>query len=285
MCRPLLVAIGFALATGRLGAQEAIPAETVTAVKQATVFVRVETRTAKGSGSGFVVASDREGLLIATNYHVASLLERDQRARLTPVEVARNLESAKISVVFNSGTPTEITARAVALAGDADVDLAILRVTGVKTLPKPIDYLASPKLVETMPVYLFGFPFGEALAAGNGAPAITVGKGSVSSLRYDEKNQLAVVQIDGSLNPGNSGGPVVDSKGRLVGVAVATLRNGQGIGFAVPAAELAKVLKGSLGRVHVTATKAGEGKFKIRAEVGVIDPTASLRGVTLHYLV
>jgi hypothetical protein len=72
-----------------------------------------------------------------------------------------------------------------------------------------------------MPLFAFGFPFGEALARHKGNPAITVSKGSISSLRRDDGGELAIVQIDGELNPGNSGGPVVDAQGRLVGVAVA----------------------------------------------------------------
>ncbi len=77
----------------------------------------------------------------------------------------------------------------------------------------------------------FGFPFGKALSTTKGNPAVTVGKASVSSLRTGPDGGLAYVQIDGNLNPGNSGGPVVDAKGRLVGVAVATIKDGQGIGW------------------------------------------------------
>ena len=107
---------------------------------------------------------------------------------------------------------------------DPELDLAVLKVSGVKEMPEPIDYSHEPKLTETMPVYTFGFPFGEVLATGKAGPAITVGKGSISSLRLDDKGNLALVQIDGALNPGNSGGPVVDTQGHLVGVAAATIR-------------------------------------------------------------
>src|SRR5207302_2982421 len=103
------------------------------------------------------------------------------------------------------------------LAADKERDLAILRVKGVKNLPKPLNLAAKVELVETMGVYIFGFPFGEALAGRKGNPAITVGKGSVSSIREDDRGETKIVQIDGDVNPGNSGGPVVDDKGRLVG--------------------------------------------------------------------
>src|SRR5438128_900416 len=128
-----------------------------------------------------------------------------------------------------------------------------------------------------MPVYTFGFPFGKALSTTKGFPAVTVGKASISSLRNGADGELSVVQIDGNLNPGNSGGPVVDAKGRLVGVAVATIRDGQGIGLTVPAAELGKMMQGRVGRVRVTSKKAGDGPVTVRVEVDLIDPAQNLR--------
>ncbi len=251
----------------------------------ATVFVRVQGTNWKGSGSGFVVATDKDTVLVATNYHVITGPGYEKNARPTPTELAKAIKAPTVSVVFDSGTKTEVAAKAEVIAGDAENDLAILRITGLKDPPKPIEYTDPPKLSETMAVYTFGFPFGQALSTGKGSPAITVGKGSVSSLRLNDDGELAVVQIDGALNPGNSGGPVVDTKGRLVGVAVATIKNAQGIGFAVPCAELGRMMKGRLDGFLVSATKGADGKLTVRAEVGVLDPTAAVKGVTLHYLV
>jgi S1-C subfamily serine protease len=150
--------------------------------------------------------------------------------------------NATISLVFWSGTKREQSFRAEVTASDRQRDLAILKITGRGNLPDPIDCGQSPPLQETMPVFVFGFPFGESLSTNKGNPAITVGKGSVSSIRRDDKDELAYVQIDGALNPGNSGGPVVDSQGRLVGVAVKTIK-GAGIGLAIPSNTLTKVLQ------------------------------------------
>jgi S1-C subfamily serine protease len=266
-------------------ADDSIPPETVDAVKKATVFVRVQGAGWKASGSGFVVAAEKDYVLVATNYHVIASPEFEKKPRLTPAELSKSLKSPTITGVFDGGTNTEQSLKAEAIAADPEADLAILKITGLKKLPEPIDLAGPPKLAETMQVYTFGFPFGQALATGKGAPAITVGKGSISSLRLDTHGELMLVQIDGALNPGNSGGPVVDTKGRLVGVAVATIKNGQGIGFAVPGAELTKMMKGRLGGIHVTASKAADGKLSVKAEVGVIDPSAAIRGVTLHYVV
>jgi S1-C subfamily serine protease len=100
-------------------------------------------------------------------------------------------------------------------------------------LPRPVEFRETPDRVETMPVYTFGYPFGEALSTSHGNPAITVGRASVSSIRRDDFGRLVAVQIDGALNPGNSGGPVVDVKGRLIGVAVSTIRRAH-IGQVIP---------------------------------------------------
>jgi S1-C subfamily serine protease len=284
MVRAFPLAAGLLLLASIAPAQEAMTPDTVTAVKRATVFLSVQGPTWKASGSGFVIAADKGSVLIATNHHVLTSPADDRRPRPGPAEVMRRLKGAKVTAVFDAGTRTERSTKAEVIAADPDNDLAIIKVAGLTTLPAPIEYAKPPKLSETMPVFTFGFPFGQSLATGRGAPAVTVGKASISSLRLDEKGDLAVVQIDGSLNPGNSGGPIVDAKGRLVGVAVARVKNGQGIGFAIPAQELGRIMKGRLGGLRLATTRAGGGKPTLRIEVAVIDPGAAIRSVSLHYV-
>ncbi|HEX3148383.1 MAG TPA: serine protease [Gemmataceae bacterium] len=264
-------------------AQEGSPTEAVvTSVKRATVFVQVRGADWLGSGSGFVVKVEKDAAYVATNFHV--LAGPNESRRLRPSEAIRLAKAAKIKLVFDSGAKSERTEQADAVAFDPEADLAILRVTGLTDVPAPIKTVP-PKLFETMPVFSFGFPFGKALGVGQASPAVTVGKASISSLRLGENGELSVVQIDGNLNPGNSGGPVVDAKGQLVGVAVATIRDGQGIGFVVPGAELNRVLNGSLGKPYLTTTPGTDGKVTVKVEVGVIDPVGATKGVTLHYVV
>ncbi|MFO0956052.1 MAG: trypsin-like peptidase domain-containing protein [Isosphaeraceae bacterium] len=279
-----LISLVAAVVSGTAVAEDSIPAETVVALKRATVFVRVESPSGKGSGSGFVVRAEKDSVLIATNMHVIARDLVRGNSRKARVDLRKALEGTTVTVVFDSGTKSEISARAEVLAGDPVDDLAILRATGLKAVPTPIDYQNAPTPAETMPVYVFGFPFGEMLATGKGSPAITVGKGTVSSLRNDDSGELAAVQIDGAINPGNSGGPVVDAQGRLIGVTVSKLRDGQGIGFAVPRARLAAMMLGSVQGMRVDGTRASGGKLSLRVEVGVLNPTGSLRGATLHYL-
>ena len=84
-------------------------------------------------------------------------------------------------------------------------------------LPEPISMAVNPELRETLEVFVIGFPFGKLLGGRKGNPAPTVGRGFVSSLRRNNDNEIIAVQIDGALNPGNSGGPILDREGRLLG--------------------------------------------------------------------
>lgn len=286
MRRSLALLIPFVALCSPARAEDTIPAETVVAVKHATVFIRVEGTGWKGSGSGFVVATPtRDVILIATNAHVVAGPEFD-RVKLGPPALMKSLKGNTITAIFDSGTKTELSVKAELVAADQERDLAVIRVTGLKVAPPtPIAYTDPPKPVETMSIITFGYPLGDTLSVGKGNPAITVGKGSVSSLRNDDDGDLKLVQIDASVNPGNSGGPVVDTKGKLVGVVVSGYRGAQGLNFAIPAAELGKMMKGRLDEFKLTATKAADGKVSVKAEVGVIDPTITVRGGYLYYAV
>ena len=270
------------------------PAALLEHLKSATIFVKVEGREIKATGSGFVVQVTGDTCYVVTNAHVIDpKIEIEIRPRqggfggmpgmpampsmprfgpgrsgfprgpmgpMGPMgprfgggppqsgndeslKIVVPMGDATISLVFWSGTRRERSHAAQVVASDRQRDLAVLKVTGCANPPRPIDLSQSPSLQETVPVFVFGFPFGDSLAMNKGNPAITVGKGSVSSIRRDERDELAYVQIDGALNPGNSGGPVVDSQGRLVGVAVKTIK-GAGIGLAIPAGKLTGLLQG-----------------------------------------
>ncbi len=164
----------------------------------------------------------------------------------------------KLSVVLHSGTVDEQTHPAEVVAIDPEADLATLRVTGARNVPAPLDVTQQAPVRETMPVFIYGFPGGD--------KTITVGEGKISQLRRDDGGALEDVQINGQINPGNSGGPVVDARGRLVGIAVSTVR-GKNVGFAVPAAHLDHMLKGSVLAGLV---------FQVRQQGGRSDATGEL---------
>jgi S1-C subfamily serine protease len=196
--------------------------------------------------------------------------------------VVVNSKNPNITLVFWSGTKKEQSGRAEIVATDPDRDLAILRIRGIQGLPQPIETGPIPGLIETTPVFVLGFPFGRLLTTNQTNPAITVGKGSVSSLREDEHGKLAIVQIDGALNPGNSGGPVVDGQGRLVGVAVATIK-GAGIGLAIPSIQLTKMLQGRIGATAIKTKKVANGTAEMEVEAQLIDPMNRIRTVCIGY--
>src|SRR5262249_27523872 len=102
--------------------------------------------------------------------------------------------------------------------------------------------------------------------------------------RLRDNGEPAIVQIDGALNPGNSGGPIVDSEGHLIGVAVATIRGGNNIGFAIPPQELTKMLAGRVGTCNLQVARAENGGCKVQIQVGLIDPLEKIRDVSFHYI-
>jgi S1-C subfamily serine protease len=269
-----LVALLVCLACApRVRAGGGIPAKTLKEVKAATVFVKVTVAVPRGprgsaTGSGFVMKVDGETGYVVTNDHVVTPRARGF-TRVGPV-----------LLVFWSGTRKERTVSAEIVATDPSRDLAVLRVKGFKDLPAPIPMDADVEVSETMTVYAFGFPFGQALSLTKGNPAMTVGKGSVSSIRENELGQVARIQIDGDLNPGNSGGPVVDAKGRLIGVAVAKI-GGTRIGLAIPAADLTKMLHGRVGGVQFVTQKVEKDVAHVQVEARLIDPLGRLKSVAL----
>jgi predicted Zn finger-like uncharacterized protein len=180
----------------------------------------------------------------------------------------------KVTVVLDSGTAEEQTIPAEVVAIDGEVDLAVLRITGVRNLPPALDTTQDSPVAETLPVYIFGFPGGRKGKPDN--PVVTIGKGTIAGLRRDEKNQLNDVHINGDLNPGNSGGPVVDAQGRLVGVSVATVM-GKQIGFAIPTTQLNEMFKGSVSHTMLLQARQQGNRVSINGELWLFDRNSKVR--------
>ncbi|HTU22844.1 MAG TPA: trypsin-like peptidase domain-containing protein [Gemmataceae bacterium] len=195
-----------------------VPAEMATdvvkKVKQSTVYLRVTEHNGEvAQGSGFCAL---ERGIVITNAHVVGMLESDNPPR-------------GVEVVINSGESGETKLAGTLLGIDRVNDLAVLRLPGDPSrLPPPLPVASAAELTETQKVYIFGFPFGAQLGK-----AITISPSSVSSFRK-ENGVLKAVQVNGGMSPGNSGGPVADARGAVVGVSVAVIRGTQ-INFAVPA--------------------------------------------------
>lgn len=184
--------------------------------------VLVDNQSAKGIGSGFCIHPS--GLFV-TNNHVVEGLSLGDTLRLV-----RN---------SNSEDQQEFDAKLIRI--DKKNDLAILEATTPdKFTALKLD--SGSELHETMTTVAFGFPFGKGLALVKGEnPTISVNVGKITSIRKD-KQGVQLIQLDTALNPGNSGGPVLNEKGDVVGIVSFGLLS-TGINFAIPASKAIALLE------------------------------------------
>ncbi|HXD86863.1 MAG TPA: trypsin-like peptidase domain-containing protein [Urbifossiella sp.] len=241
---------------------------TIDEIKRACTFIKVEAGPLSSSGSGFLISwSGRTGL-IATNHHVIKNATTGRRF---------GAAAAVVTVIFNSGMPDEHQHKADIVGFDAIADVAILKVQSNLSWPKPLSPFNMPpsnKVIEGLGIQFWGFPLGDILARGNKNPEITLGTGTLAGFQHGVTGKLERLKISGTMNPGNSGGPIVDSDGRLVGLAVAIINPalGTGIGFAVPVNDLIALLEGKLLPTIFVPTGLDGNKAKFLALAPVMDP-------------
>lgn len=173
----------------------------------------------QGTGSGFVVSPDG---YVVTNDHVVG-------------------EATAIDVLFPDGRSMEATR----VGSDEATDLAVLKVEATEPLPHvTFDTTSAPIVGEW--VIAFGNPFGLFEAS---EPSVSVGVVSATgrNLRAEETGRLYrdMIQTDAAVNQGNSGGPLVNAEGHVIGVntAIYSETGGSiGLGFAVPAERAARIV-------------------------------------------
>jgi predicted Zn finger-like uncharacterized protein len=244
--------------------------EILTKVKRATVYIRVAMADGRsGSGSGFFGV---EPGIVLTNCHVVGMMAAG-------ASKPRHLE-----VIVNSGEgPEEKTLPGEVISVDRVNDLAVLRVKLDKQ-PTPLEVKSALSLKETQPVYVFGFPFGESLGKN-----VTITNTTVSSLRKDQATGvLTRVQVQGGMHPGNSGGPVVDAWGDVVGVSVAKfMPYGQDarIDFAVPGDYVQVILGGHLTELACGLPYRDGTQVKLPVTVQALDPLRRIRKLAINYWV
>ena len=175
----------------------------------ATVYLEVERGSGQGArGSGFFV---RPGY-VATNYHV--------------------IEGAETTIARLVGTETTYTMEKIVVTNEKH-DLAIIKVIGETAPGLTLGNSDEVRIGET--VYAVGNPKG---LQG------TVSRGIVSSIRDFGRNGIRI-QIDAPISAGNSGGPVLNEKGEVIGVSVSGIQgiDAQNLNFAIPSNYLKILLR------------------------------------------
>jgi serine protease Do len=208
------------------GSTSAGLADVISAAEQSVVTVNVQTtaavgpfgqpRTVSGSGSGVIVSTDG---YILTAQHVIE-------------------GETSLSVTLADGSTHDATLTAA--SSTADVALIKIDATGLEAAPIGND---SSLEVGDLVVAL-GNPLGQ--YAGSATLGIVSGLDRsidvVDSTTRQTLSRSGLIQTDAALNEGNSGGPLIDAQGRVVGIATATSSSAQGLGFATPITAAAALL-------------------------------------------
>jgi S1-C subfamily serine protease len=163
---------------------------------------------ATGAGSGFVVAANG---LILTNYHVVA-------------------GASSLTVTLDD---TRQVAASV-VGTDAPHDLAVIKVSVAGLVPVTMGDSDTVRVGQL--AIAVGSPLGtltdsvtQGIVSGIDR-TVTVGDRAAKT----EKNLSGLIQTDAAVNPGNSGGPLFDANGSVVGIVTASVGGAQGMGFAVP---------------------------------------------------
>ena len=213
--------------------------------------------TDEGAGSGIVVSSDG---YIVTNFHVI-----------------QNADAVKVNLPNGETYDARIVGR------DRITDLAMLKIDaeGLQT--------ASFGDSDALEVGDWVVAMGNALAL-KGGPTVTLGIVSARgrTITTERGPLYDMIQTDAAINDGNSGGPLLNLDGEIVGISTAILRDAQGIGFAVSSAiaqpiirsliEHGRVVRPLIGLTGADVTPARANQLNLKVTEGVIVTRASRDG-------
>ena len=195
---------------------------TIEALTQGVFF----TLSGDGAGSGFIVRPDG---YVVTNAH---LME----------------DATDVKVHLHSGESYDATV----VGFDAPSDLAVLKIEA--------DGLPSAVFAESdhLRVGDWVMSIGNALAL-KGGPTVTLGivSGLGRTITTQSGQYYDLIQTDAAINKGNSGGPLVDMNGHVVGINQAVLRDATGVGFALGASTASRHIESLIERGHVVRPRIG----------------------------
>lgn len=207
----------------------------------------------KGNGSGFLLSN--KGYVV-TNYHVV------ENSETFVVEI--NNETGKHSYV------AEVAKK------DANNDLAILKIIDKEFKPSttPIPYVLSQTTADVgTQVFTLGFPM--ALTAMGKEVKFTDGK---ISAKTGYKGDIGSYQTSVPVQPGNSGGPLFDYEGKLIGVINAKISDADNVSYAIKVASLKNLIELLSEPIDFSAdsdlkTKSIEEKIKVLTKISVLVKT------------
>ena len=200
----------------------------------------------QGAGSGFII--DREGYIL-TNHHVIDAADR-------------------ISVTLSDGR----TFRAEVVGTDPAIDIALLRINGGRDLPEaPLGDSDELRVGEW--VCAIGNPLGY-------VHSVTVGVVSFIGRKLFDASLDDYIQTDAAINFGNSGGPLINSRGEVIGINSAISSRASNIGFAVPINQAVAILeqlkasgrvsRGYMGVLLTDVTPALQRSLKLAVAQGAL---------------
>lgn len=206
------------------------------------------------SGSGFIITKDG---LIATNKHVIDGAD-------------------KITVVTQDGGSYD----AKLVSADPLNDFAIIRVDK-KDLPV-VDLGYSDELKVGEPVLAIGNALGSytnsvtsGVISGTDRSIVAQSESSASSLE-------GLLQVDAAINQGNSGGPLVNIQGQVIGINTAVDKAGEGIGFAIPINDLRPAIESVISQGHIVRPMLGVRYVNITPEIAGLNKLSTSKGALLE---
>lgn len=195
---------------------------------------------AEGEGSGIVYSKD--GYII-TNYHV--------------VEQAIKSKEAKVTVMLSTGDSLNATV----VGGDEVTDIAVIKVDKELT---PAEFGDSDGIEVGELAVAIGNPLGQEFAG-----SVTVGY--ISALNRTIESTGAtynLIQTDAAINSGNSGGPLVSSSGKVIGINTAKIAatGVEGMGFAIPINEVLPIVEELITNKKIVRPYIGIGGVTVDAQ-------------------